>query len=156
MSNKIVTDDCIQSFITKHYGKTSISGIGDGTVTGAISTLNSNMKGEWFAPKPTSGYLIEGCGVKFGKLVICNFSLKLQATNTSITPQHNWRYATGFPESADFIEVAGVHYRMSGAESKSPILSCTFSGDTLVAYYPNDEYLTNSSGVNFTFAYRCK
>ena len=43
MSNKLVTDDCITSFIKNHYGKTSISGIGDGTVTGAISALNTNM-----------------------------------------------------------------------------------------------------------------
>ena len=41
--SKLITDDCIKSFISKHYGKTSISGIGDGTVTGAISALNTNL-----------------------------------------------------------------------------------------------------------------
>lgn len=43
MNNKIVTGDCITSFIKNHYGKTDISGIGDGTATGAISALNTNM-----------------------------------------------------------------------------------------------------------------
>ena len=43
--SKLITDDCIKSFISKHYGKTSISGIGDGTVTGAISALNTKMGG---------------------------------------------------------------------------------------------------------------
>lgn len=43
MNNKIVTRDCIASFIKNHYGKTDISGIGDGTATGAISALNTNM-----------------------------------------------------------------------------------------------------------------
>ena len=40
---KLVTNECISSFITNHYGKTDISTIGDGTVTGAISSLNSNL-----------------------------------------------------------------------------------------------------------------
>lgn len=43
MNNKIVTGDCITSFVKNHYGKTDISGIGDGTATGAISALNTNM-----------------------------------------------------------------------------------------------------------------
>lgn len=43
MNNKIVTGDCITSFIKNHYGKTDISGIGDGTATGAISALNTNL-----------------------------------------------------------------------------------------------------------------
>lgn len=41
--SKLITDECISSFITNHYGKTDISTIGDGTVTGAISTLNTNI-----------------------------------------------------------------------------------------------------------------
>lgn len=42
--SKIITDDCMKSFITNHYGKTSIAGIGDGTVTGAISALNTSIQ----------------------------------------------------------------------------------------------------------------
>lgn len=41
--SKIITDDCMKSFIKNHYGKTNISGIGDGTATGAIDYLNKKL-----------------------------------------------------------------------------------------------------------------
>lgn len=41
--SKLITDDCITSFITNHLGKTDISTIGDGTITGAISTINKRV-----------------------------------------------------------------------------------------------------------------
>lgn len=41
--SKIITDDCMKSFISNHYGKTNISKIGDGTVTGAIDYLNKKL-----------------------------------------------------------------------------------------------------------------
>lgn len=42
--SKLITDDCISSLVDKHVGKTDISGVGDGTITGAISSLNSMIK----------------------------------------------------------------------------------------------------------------
>lgn len=40
---KIVTKDVLQSFITNYYGTTAISSIGDGTATGAISSLDKRV-----------------------------------------------------------------------------------------------------------------
>lgn len=42
--SKLITDDCVSSLVDKHVGKTDISGVGDGTITGAISSLNSMIK----------------------------------------------------------------------------------------------------------------
>ena len=42
--SKLVTDDCVSSLVDKHVGKTNISGVGDGTITGAISSLNSGLQ----------------------------------------------------------------------------------------------------------------
>lgn len=41
--SQLITDECITSFIKNHLGKTDISGIGDGTVTGALKTLNTEL-----------------------------------------------------------------------------------------------------------------
>ena len=42
--SKLITDDCVSSLVNNHIGKTDISGIGDGTVTGAIKTLDTKIK----------------------------------------------------------------------------------------------------------------
>lgn len=42
--SKLITDDCVLSLVDKHVGKTDISGVGDGTITGAISSLNSGLQ----------------------------------------------------------------------------------------------------------------
>lgn len=41
--SQLITDKCITSFIKNHFGKTDISKIGDGTVTGALSSLNTEL-----------------------------------------------------------------------------------------------------------------
>lgn len=42
--SKLITDDCVSSLVNNHIGKTDISDIGDGTVTGAIKTLDAKIK----------------------------------------------------------------------------------------------------------------
>ena len=39
--SKIITNDCVSSLVNTHIGKTDISDIGDGTITGAISGINA-------------------------------------------------------------------------------------------------------------------
>ena len=58
MNNKIVTGDCITSFIKNHYGKTDISGIGDGTATGAISALNTNLNNAFYIKRISRDNLV--------------------------------------------------------------------------------------------------
>lgn len=157
MSNKIVTDDCISSFISKHYGKTSISGIGDGTVTGAISTLNSNFSGEWIKLTVASDYEIEGCCIKFGKIVVVGITLCAAKSNTLLLPENNWTYVSGFPPAADYVKVTGTHLLTTSESSRNQTLSCILNeSGVLQSWYPTNQYINRSSGVGFNFAYRCK
>lgn len=41
--SKLITNECMKSFISNHYGKVDISDIGGGTATSAIRTLNDNL-----------------------------------------------------------------------------------------------------------------
>lgn len=112
--------------------------------------INDMQVGKWVNITPIDGYLVEGSCIQMGKIVFCNFFVKLKQTGTILKLEHNWRMVTGFPVPNGFMLVSGVHSRQSGADGLSVIIPATINSDgNLVTYYPqtNEVYLTSTSGV---------
>ncbi len=60
-------------YLWKLLGSTSLSGIGDGTVTGAINALNTGLQVKTISVTPNTDYLSVITGKRIGSVIIINF-----------------------------------------------------------------------------------
>lgn len=149
----IVTKDVLQNFITNYYGKTDISSIGDGKVTGAISeiyeTLLPTVVTITLASEFTS---FEGYCYKMGHLVIASFSIT--AKDKAVGISNGKVIASGFPIPWQNPRLDGQVWTNGG--SSCPLIRCTIlDNGNLAGYFADSsvEIIDPSRPVMFNFVY---
>lgn len=130
-------------YLYKLIGTTDISAIGNGTITGGLSTLNSNLSKKSGTQSNGNAYLnVDAYYVKYGNVVQAYFSIKINSTIT--------------PGSTNSMNLLNLPKPTLQAKAMSCIASNLFIGTLNItgqfSLYNIDELATSySTGFNMTY-----
>lgn len=132
--SKLITNDCVSSLVNNHIGKTDISDIGDGTITGAISGINARadaLMKHAFSGVQTNAVLTDALSIDTGNPY---------GENNRCAYVSSWDGTVNMPYSCSF----GVH-EVSKCNTITivRITGYTFANDAgiWINFYVNDHWL---------------